>query len=106
MICEQGESCIKSSVNHTDTHNQVGRQVAQSVERRTLQVEVQGSKPALGTWWLGWISPNQPYPKGAAPEATTPLKQWWLQISLNGIDTVIKKKTSYLLGTLIQSRQG
>ena len=39
-------------------------QVAQSVERRTLEVEIRGSKPALGTWWWGRISPNQPYPKG------------------------------------------
>ena len=27
----------------------MGRQVARSVERRTLDVEVQGSKPAMGT---------------------------------------------------------
>ena len=26
------------------------RQVAQSVERRTLELEVRGSNPALGTW--------------------------------------------------------
>ena len=28
----------------------LGRQVAQSVERRTLEAEVPGSKPVLGTW--------------------------------------------------------
>ena len=28
----------------------LGSQVAQSVEHATLEVEVQGSKPALGTW--------------------------------------------------------
>ena len=28
----------------------MGRQVAQPVERRTLEDEVQGSKPILGTW--------------------------------------------------------
>ena len=44
----------------------MGRQVAQSVERRTLEVEVRCSQPALCTWWWGRISPNQPYPKGAA----------------------------------------
>ena len=54
----------------------LGRQVAQSVECRTLEVEVPGSKPALGTSWWDWISPNQPYPKGAAPAATTPLNEW------------------------------
>ena len=41
-----------------------GSQVAQLVEHQTLEVEVQGSKPALGTWWWGRISPIQPYPKG------------------------------------------
>ena len=67
-----------------------GRQVAQSVERRTLEVEVWGSKQPLGTW--GRISPNQPHPKGAAPTSTTPLNEWWLQIFLCGINTVSKKK--------------
>ena len=47
--------------------NDEGRQVAQSVERRTLEVEVRGSKSALGTWWWDRIPPKQPYPKGAAP---------------------------------------
>ena len=51
-------------------------QVAQSVERRTLETEVWGSKPVLGTSWWGRISPNQPYPKGAAPAATTLLAEW------------------------------
>ena len=50
--------------------------VAQSVERRTLELEVRGLKPTLGTWWWGRISPNQPYPKGAAPAATTSLNEW------------------------------
>ena len=54
----------------------LSRQVAQSVERRALDVEVSGSKPAFGTWWWGRISPNQPYPNGAAPAATTPLNEW------------------------------
>ena len=58
----------------------MGRQVAQSVERRTLEVEVRGSKLALGAWWWGRISSNQPYPKGAAPAGER------LQISLNGIN--------------------
>ena len=68
----------------------MGHRVAQLVERRTLWVEVRGSKPALGNEWWGRISPNQPYPKGAA---TTPLNEWWLQVYLNGINTVGKKST-------------
>ena len=55
---------------------ELGRQVAQSVERRTLEAKVPGSKPVLGTWWWGRIPPNQPYPKGAAPAATTLLAEW------------------------------
>ena len=51
-------------------------QVALSVEHMTLEAEVQGSKPALGTWWWGRITPNQPYPKGAAPALTTLLAEW------------------------------
>ena len=51
------------------------RQVAQSVERQTLEAEVRGLKPVAGIWWWGWIPPNQPYPKGAAPAATTLLAQ-------------------------------
>ena len=47
------------------------REVAQSVERRTLEVEVRGSKPMLGIWWWGRIPPSQPYPKGVASAATT-----------------------------------
>ena len=38
--------------------------LAQSVECRTLEVEVRRLKPILGTWWLGRISPYQPYAKG------------------------------------------
>ena len=53
-----------------------GLQIAQSVERLTLEVEILGSKPALGTWWWGWIPPKQTYPKGAAPAATTILPEW------------------------------
>ena len=53
-----------------------GRQVAQSVERRTLEVEVRGSKLMLGTWWCCRIPPYQPYPKGAALAATTLLAEW------------------------------
>ena len=36
----------------------VGRQLAQSVERRTLEIDVRGSRPALWTlWWVGsWLS--------------------------------------------------
>ena len=45
------------------------RQVAQLVEPLTLEVEVWGSK-----WW-GRISPKQPYPKGAMPVVTKPLKE-------------------------------
>ena len=30
---------------------------------------------SLGTWWWGRIPPNQPYPKGAAPAATTLLAE-------------------------------
>ena len=51
-------------------------QVAQSVERWTLEAEVRASKPVLGTWLWGWIPPNQPYPKGAAAAATTLLTEW------------------------------
>ena len=69
-------------------------QGGQSVERRILEVEVQCSKPALGPWWWCWISPNQPYTRGAAPAATTPFNEWLLQISLNGINTVSKKKNT------------
>ena len=54
----------------------LGRQVAQSVERRTVEAGVRGSKPVLGTWWLGRIPPNQPYSTGAAPAATTLLAEW------------------------------
>ena len=53
-----------------------GRQVAQSVEGRTLEAEVRSSKPVLGTWWWGRIPPIQPHPKGAAPAATTLLAEW------------------------------
>ena len=52
------------------------RQIAQSVELRTLEAEVRGTKPVLGTWWWGGIPPNQPYPKGAAQAATTLLAVW------------------------------
>ena len=34
----------------------LGRQVAQLVERRTLEVEIRCSKPALCTWWWGRTS--------------------------------------------------
>ena len=54
----------------------LGRQVAQSIERQTLEAEVQGSKPVLSTWWWDRIPPNQPYPKGAAPAATSLLTEW------------------------------
>ena len=37
----------------------MGRQVAQSVERRTLEAEVPGSKPLLSTWWSCRIPRNQ-----------------------------------------------
>ena len=53
-----------------------GCQVAQSVERWTLEAEVRGSKPMLGIWWWGRIPPNQPYPKDAALAATTLLPDW------------------------------
>ena len=53
-----------------------GRQVVQSVERRTLEVEARGSKPALVTWWWDRIPPDQPYPKVTAPAANTPLAEW------------------------------
>ena len=56
-------------------------QVAQSVERRTLEEEVRGSEPVLGTWWWGRIPPNQPYPKGAAPAATTLVEEWWPSVA-------------------------
>ena len=68
------------------------RQVAHLVERRTLGVEVWGSKPGLGTWCWGWIPPCQPCPKGAVLVATTPLIEWWHQIFLNGMKAVSKKK--------------
>ena len=42
----------------------VGRPVAQSVDRRTVEVEVRGSKALLATWWWGRISSKQPYPIG------------------------------------------
>ena len=35
-----------------------------SVEPQTLEIEVQGSKPAVGTWRRGRIPPNQPYTGG------------------------------------------
>ena len=41
----------------------MGRQVALSV--------------ALCIWWWGQISPNQPYPKGAVPAATTLPNEWF-----------------------------
>ena len=50
----------------------LGRQVAQSVERRTME-----AGPGFETtWWWGRIPPNQPYPKGAAPAWTTLLEEW------------------------------
>ena len=58
------------------SHSTHGRQVAQSVERRTLEVDIGGSKPTLGTWWWCRIPPNQPYSKGAAPAASTLLTEW------------------------------
>ena len=70
----------------------LGRQVAQSVERRTLEAEVRGSKPVLGTWWWGQIPPNQPYPKGAAPAASTLLAEWWPSIPRKGVNIVGKKE--------------
>ena len=54
----------------------MARQVAQSVERRVLEVEFWRSKPSLGTCWWDRISPNQAYPKGGAPAATTSLIGW------------------------------
>ena len=69
-----------------------GRQVAQSVERWTLEAEVLESKPVLGTWWWGRIPPNQPYPKGSAPAATTLLAEWWPLIPQKGV-IILKKKS-------------
>ena len=57
------------------TKTLLGRLVAQSLACRTLEAEVRGSKPVLGTWWRGRIPPNQPYPKGAAPAVTTLLAE-------------------------------
>ena len=82
----------QNTIKILDLPRSWGHQVAQSVERRTLEIEVRCSKPALCTWWWGRMSPNQPYPKGAAPAATTSLTKWGLHISLNGIKTVSKKK--------------
>ena len=67
------------------------RHVAQSVERRNLEVEVRGSKPALGTWRWGRIPPNQPYPKGAAPAATALLAVWWPEFSEKRINIVKRR---------------
>ena len=56
----------------------VGRAPGSSVGRAPYPrstVEVRGSKPELGTWWWGRIPPGQPYPKGAAPAATTLLAE-------------------------------
>ena len=58
---------LKPSSQNSKFSGLLRRQVAQSVERRTLEAEVWGSKPMLSTWWWGRIPPNQPYPKGAAP---------------------------------------
>ena len=44
--------------------NAPGRRVAQSVDRRTVEVDIWGSNSILGTWWWGQISPKQPFPKG------------------------------------------
>ena len=64
-VFSQNMSDGKISVWATDYKKRIntvipGRQLAQSVERRTLEVEVRGSKPAQGNWRLGRISPNQP----------------------------------------------
>ena len=77
VLVEKLASIVKGSFMRHNSSSTGGmeRQVAQSVERRTLEVEVRGSKPALGTWWWGRISPNQPYPKGAVSEATTSLNE-------------------------------
>ena len=61
----------------------MGRQIAQLVERPTL--ELRGTKPELGTWWWGRIPPNQSYPKGGAPAATTLLPEWWPQFHGKGL---------------------
>ena len=49
--------------------NYKGLQVAQSVERRTLEAEVPGSKPVLGTWWCG-VGFHLISPIRTAPAAT------------------------------------
>ena len=68
------------------------RQVAQSVERRTLDAEVPGLKPVLGTLWWGRVPPNQPYPMGAALAATTLLAEWCPSIPRKGVNIVKKMK--------------
>ena len=73
------------------------RQAAQSVERRTLKAEVRGSKPFLGTWLRGQISPNQLFPKGAAPHYSQVLTGWWPSIPRKVVNIVFKKKGLRLL---------
>ena len=64
----------------------MGRQVAQSVEQGTLEAEVRGSKPVLGTWWCGRIPPNQPYSKVAAAAGSTLLVELWSFIPRKGVN--------------------
>ena len=45
--------------------------MAQSIDHETLVRKLLGSNFALGTWWWGRISPNQPYAKDATAELTT-----------------------------------
>ena len=45
-------------LSHEDMLYVLGHQIAQSVERQTLKLEVRGSKLALGSWSWGQIPPN------------------------------------------------
>ena len=90
-------------MNQTRNKNSLGRQVAQAVEHWTLEVEVQCSKPALGTWWWGRISINQPYLKDAAPERR-PHHSMSGDSKFMGFETVNKKKKRNFGSTMLHSR--
>ena len=64
---------MKSVLSHPNSYYENHGLTSCSVGRwpLTLDVEVPGLKPSLGTWWWGRIPPNHPFLKGTAPVATT-----------------------------------
>ena len=69
MCAKKSDFVVSFDLPNLIEHAKLGRQVAQSVERR---------------WW-GRMPPNQPYPKGAAPTAITLRAEWCPEIPGNGL---------------------